>query len=341
MIANAESMTQTSAKESPMNPSLHLLERFPAAALAAAMVIAGTIGAFVVEAALDPVTTVFWRCCFASLFLLVWCVVRGHLKVAKLSFRLLLRSALGGVCIVLNWVAFFAALKMTSIATTTIVYHVQPFFVVLLGVWLFGERIKLDQILWMLGAFVGVVLASGLVGDPLATGVESIAAKSTWTLGIVLALIAAMLYAASTLIAKGLGGQRPEVTALSQTAVGVVLLIGFANFSGPVSAASWGWLVGIGVLHTGVSYVLMYAAYPRLTTPVIGILAFIYPLVAMAVDWAFYDHPIGVMQAVGMVLIAVGALGVKLGWRHPAHLFRRPENGPGARQRPNGNCETN
>lgn len=298
-----------------MHRTLNIFERFPAAALATAMVIAGTIGAFVVEAGLDPVTTVFWRCVFAALFLLVWCVARGYLKAADLSATLLLRAALGGVCIVLNWVAFFAALQMTSIATTTIVYHVQPFFVVLLGAWFFRERIKPDQVLWMVGAFVGVALASGLVADPLLPSAAHSTNTSTWTLGVILALVAALLYAASTLIAKGLGGQRPEVTALSQTTVGMVMLVGFANFTGPVSAASWGWLIGIGVLHTGVAYVLMYAAYPRLTTPIIGILAFIYPLVAIAVDWAFYDRPIGLVQALGMLLIAIGALGVKLGWR--------------------------
>lgn len=130
-----------------------------------------------------------------------------------------------------------------------------------------------------------------------------------------MALVAALLYAASTLIAKGLSGQRPEVTALSQATIGVLMLVGFANFTGPVSTATWGWLIGIGVLHTGVAYVLMYGAYPRLTTPVIGILSFVYPLVAIAVDWAFYDRPIGAFQAIGMLLITLGALGVKLGWR--------------------------
>ena len=64
---------------------------------------------------------------------------------------------------VLSWTAFFAGFAMTSIATTTIVYHVQPFFVVIIGVVFLKERISLDQILWMLGAFLGVVLASGLV----------------------------------------------------------------------------------------------------------------------------------------------------------------------------------
>lgn len=44
-------------------------------------------------------------------------------------------------------------------------------------------------------------------------------------------------------------------------------------------------------------------------TPVIGVLTFVYPVVAIIIDWAIYGHPIGVAQGVGMVLIAVATLG--------------------------------
>lgn len=291
-----------------MNKDASLLTRSPSATLALAMVISGTIGAFVVEAGLHPVTTVFWRCCFGSIFLGVLCLLRGYLSWDALNAGQLARAAAGGVCIVLNWVALFAALKMTSIATATIAYHVQPFFVVLLGIFFFKERITRDQVLWMLAAFAGVVLASGMVLAPTAAG-------STWAWGIALTLGAAALYGVSTMIAKSLGGQRPEVTALCQTTVGMAMLVAFADYSVYVSPASWAWLVGIGVIHTGISYVLMYSAYPRLTTPIIGILTFIYPMVAIFVDWVFYAHPLGWAQAVGMLLIALGTLGVKLGWR--------------------------
>jgi drug/metabolite transporter (DMT)-like permease len=74
-------------------------------------------------------------------------------------------------------------------------------------------------------------------------------------------------------------------------------------------------LIGIDVIHTGIAYVVMYSAYPRLTTPAIGVLAFIYPLVEIIVDWAVYDHPFGWVRAVGMGLIAAGTLGVRLDWR--------------------------
>lgn len=285
-----------------------LAGRFPAANLALAMVIAGTVGAFVTEAGLHPITIVFWRCVFGSVFLGAWCLLRGYLPDRDLSASRLALAALAGVCMVFSWTAFFAGFAMTSIATTTIVYHVQPFLVVLIGVIFLRERITRDQLAWMLVAFLGVVLASGLV-------VKHGGANAGWALGIALTLGAALLYAIATILAKGLGQQRAEITVLCQTSVGVVMLAPFAGITQHIPAASWGWLAGIGVLHTGIAYVLMNSAFPRLTTPVIGVLTFIYPVVAIVVDWAIYAHPLGPAQAAGMALIAVATLGVRLGWR--------------------------
>ncbi|WP_395450449.1 DMT family transporter [Aminobacter sp. UC22_36] len=291
--------------------------RFPALNLAVAMAIAGTVGAFVTEAGVDPVTTVFWRCLFGALFLGIWCLLRGYLPDRSLSWERLARAGLCGFCMVLSWTAFFAGFAKTSIAVMTILYHIQPFFVVLIGVLFLKERITADQIAWMAAAFLGVVLASGLVvsGNPVTT---------SWMVGVAMALGGALLYAVVTILAKGLGEQRPEITVLCQTVVGVVMLAPFANFSGDIALASWGWLVGIGVLHTGIAYVMMFSAYPWLTTPVIGVLTFIYPVVAIIIDWAIYGHPIGIAQGVGMALIAVATLGVRLGWRLP---MRRAASG--------------
>ena len=283
--------------------------RSPALGLALAMAIIGTVGAFVVQTGLDPVTVVFWRCVFASLFLGAWCLLRGYLPDRSLSRRGLAMSVLVGICIVLSWIAFFASFDMTTIATTTIVYHIQPFFVVLIGVAVFKERASPAQVAWMAGAFIGVVLASGAVRH---TG----AVDARWFLGIALTLLASLLYAVSTTLAKQLGRQRPEVTALCQTLTGVVLLAPFARYAIP--PAAWGWLAGIGLFHTGIAYVLMYAAYPRLGTPVIAILTFIYPLVAILIDWSVYHHPLSVLQAIGLVLIACSTIGFKLGWSLPA-----------------------
>ncbi|MCP3098486.1 DMT family transporter [Myxococcus sp. K15C18031901] len=277
----------------------------PPLSLALAMGLLGTVGAFVTETGLDPVTVVFWRCAFGSLFLGAWCLIRGYLPDRSLSWRSMVMAVTVGVCIVMNWIAFFASFGMTTIATTTIVYHIQPFFVVLLGVVFLGERASPVQIAFIVGAFIGVILASGAVRHSSTGGPQ-------WFLGIALTLLAALLYAVSTILAKQLGRLRPEVMALFQTLTGAILLAPFSNHSVPSS--SWGWLTGIGVLHTGIAYVLMYAAYPRLGTPAIASLTFIYPLVAILIDWSLYDHPLSMIQGMGLLLIAGCTIGFKL-WK--------------------------
>lgn len=197
---------------------------------------------------------------------------------------------------------------MTSIATSTIVIHFQPFFIVIIGALFLNERLSRDQLLWIIAAFVGLVLASGVN-----TSAGEI--NHRWISGIAIALLGALFYAITATLGKRLGPQRSEVTAFCQTLMGIVIFAPFVQFNQHISPASWGWLLGIGVIHSGIAWVIIYSAYPKVSTPVIAVLSFVYPVVAIFIDWAVYGHPIGLMQAAGMALIAVATLGVRLGWR--------------------------
>ncbi|MCM2438761.1 EamA family transporter [Agrobacterium vitis] len=280
---------------------------WPVFNLALSNVIFGTIGLFAVQGSLPPFATVFWRCVFATVFLFTWCLVFGYLKPAKLSPKLLLLAAIGGVGNIGSSVALFGAYGYTTIGTATVIYHIQPFLVVLIGALVFKETVKPTELFWIALAFLGLVLSTGLVG-------ASTSADGSWYLGVGLSLIAALLYAIGTIIGKGVGEQRPEVTTLMQTVVGVILLAPFAQLLQPVPNASWIWLASLGVLHTGIAYVLMFSAYPHLRTPVIGVLAFLFPLVSILVDWFAFGKALQSTQWVGLSLIMLGTLGVQLSW---------------------------
>ena len=47
----------------------------------------------------------------------------------------------------------------------------------------------------------------------------------------------------------------------------------------------WAWLVGLGVIHSGIVYVLFYSSYPRLPVVTIAVVAFVYPLVTLILDY--------------------------------------------------------
>ncbi|WP_405955404.1 DMT family transporter [Streptomyces phaeochromogenes] len=287
-------------------------ERKGTVQLTAAMVLSGTLGIFVVESGASPFNVVFFRVLFGALALATYALARGYFRNHGLTPRKLGLAALGGLFIVFNWVFLFQSYENTSISVATVVYHTQPFYVVLLGALLFRERLTAAKAGWIALAFAGLILVSGVRPSDFTGG------DSTYLLGVGQALLAALLYGLSTLVTKRITGVRPHLIALVQVVVGIPLLLPFADF-GAMSGtgADWGWLVGLGIIHTGLMYVLMYAAYAQLPTAKIAVLAFTYPAVAMVADWAVYGHHIGLVQALGVPLIVAASLKVTLA-RQPA-----------------------
>ncbi|MGW3206576.1 DMT family transporter [Streptomyces sp. NPDC001135] len=290
------------------------------AQLTTAMMLSGTLGVFVVESGAPPFDVVFFRVLFGALALGGYVTARGWLRDHGFTPRTLGLAVLGGVFIVFNWVLLFQSYRNTSISVATVVYHTQPFYVVLLGALLFRERLTAAKAGWIAVAFAGLVLVSGVTPGDFASG-------GSYLTGIGQALLAALLYGLSTLVTKRITGVRPHLIALVQVLVGIPLLLPFADF-GAMSGTGWGWgwLAGLGLIHTGVMYVLMYAAYAKLPTSKIAVLAFVYPAVAMLTDWAVYGHHIGLVQALGVPLIVTASLRVTL-----ARPARRAASAPAPR----------
>ncbi|MGW2646719.1 DMT family transporter [Streptomyces sp. NPDC001393] len=276
------------------------------AQLTTAMMLSGTLGVFVVESGASPFDVVFFRVLFGALALGGYVLARGWLREHGFTRRTFGLAVLGGLFIVLNWVLLFSSYRNTSISVATVVYHTQPFYVVLLGALLFRERLTAAKVGWIAVAFAGLVLVSGVTPGDFTSG-------GSYLTGIGQALLAALLYGLSTLVTKRITGVRPHLIALVQVLVGIPLLLPFADF-GAMSGTGWrwGWLVGLGMIHTGVMYVLMYAAYAKLPTAKIAVLAFVYPAVAMLMDWLVYGHHIGLVQALGVPLIVTASLKVTL-----------------------------
>lgn len=276
--------------------------------LTVGLMLIGTVGAAAVATGLDPITIVFWRSVIGTAFLLVWCFATGLLPDRTITWRNLRLGAIAGTSLVLSWAAFFGGIALTSISTATILFHIQPFLILLLSAVIWKERVSRDQILWLVLAFVGVALASGL----------SLSASSfdqRWTTGVLLTLAGACVYAITAVAGKGLAGQRGEITTLCQTVVGSLIFLPFVNLSQQIALPSWGWLAMIGILQTGIAWVMIYSAFPFVSAPMTAVLSFVNPLTAILTDWLFFGHLIGLAQTIGLVLIVTSTLGMKLGWR--------------------------
>ena len=96
------------------------------------------------------------------------------------------------------------------------------------------------------------------------------------------------------------------------------MLAPFTNFSAaPQDAGGWSILITMGVVHTGVMYVLLYGAIQKLPTHLTGALSFIYPIAAIVVDRLAFGHVLGAAQIAGAIIILGAAAGMNLGWTIP------------------------
>ena len=269
-----------------------------------AMIISGSIGAFVLLSGLPVIDVVFWRCLIGALTLLLF-IVLSRQPFSRLTRFTLALAVLGGIALVINWLLLFAAYSRISIGMATVVYNTQPFMLVLMGMVL-GERVSAVKWGWLLLAFGGVVI---LLSSELApTHGESL------TAGVLLALGAAFFYALTAIIARKLHPLPAQHIAFIQVLVGVVMLLPLVQMPDFSASFPWRYLLILGVVHTGIMYQLLYSAIQKLPTPITGSLSFIYPLVAMVVDYLVFHHALSAVQLLGGMLILFAAAGNNLGW---------------------------
>ncbi|WP_439588855.1 DMT family transporter [Hydrogenophaga sp.] len=294
--------SSTTTLPSPATEAASARERGGMWLMVAGGLMLGTLGVFLEEAGQSPLTAVWFRCAFGLLALTAWFAATRRWRELRLSGAARVAAVSAGVLAVVNWLLFFEAIERTSISVATVVVHVQPFLVMAFGAWWWKERITRAQAMAALASLIGLALASGWVDGAL-TGVGW---SSSYLWGVGLALLNSVGYAALTLIANRARGVSPLALAWWQCAVGAVVLLWWPLTQGwPPAGPAWAWLAGLGVIHTGLAYVVLYAGVARLTAGRVAVLQFVYPASAVAVDWLVYDRALSPSQLVGVLVMLV------------------------------------
>jgi inner membrane transporter RhtA len=241
--------------------------------------------------ALGPYGTVFMRLVLAALILMIaWRPrVRGY------RGRDYLLVLLFGLVFAAMNTSFYAALERLPLGVAVTVEFVGP-----LGVAVFGSRRLLD-LLWAVLAAGGIVLLSPVSGvqiDPL---------------GLALALVAGLCWAAYILISVRVGRSFPGGTGLAlATAVGAVLVAPIGIWQGGPQLLDW-WLLATGAAVALLSSVIPYSfeleALRKLPARVFGVLMSIEPAIAAIVGFVVLGEALGEREMVAVGLITAASIG--------------------------------
>lgn len=268
----------------------------------------GTIGVFVQEANQHPLVTVWFRCAFGALALLLWSAAKGRLNDLQLRGHSLWIACATGCLMVLNWDMFFAAIPRTSIAVATVVFHIQPIWVIVFSAVFLREPVSKGQWIATPVALFGLALTTGLLDDLHSVRIVG----GDYITGLLLCMGGSLSYAAVTLLAKSKQLIRPFTLSFWQCAVGTVVLAWAPfKFGLPQQPSAWAWLAGLGVIHTGFAYVVLFAGMARLSLGKIAVLQFVYPLAAVLFDWGVYGTTLSVVQWTGVLLMGLSVWAIR------------------------------
>ena len=270
------------------------------AQIIAAMTVFGTIGIFVRYIHLPSSIIALVRGIIGAAFLLLVLGLKRTRPDGAAIRKNLLLLCLSGAAIGFNWILLFEAYHYTTVATATLCYYFAPIFVTLLSPFLLGEGLTRRKILCVLAALGGMVLVSGLPQ----TGLPSLSEAK----GILFGFGAAILYASVVLMNKKIAGIGAFDKTMVQLAAAAVVLLPYTLVTEDYSALSPTplaifLLVVVGVVHTGVCYTLYFASLAHLTAQTAALFSYIDPVVAILLSAFFLGEPMGLLGAVGAVLV--------------------------------------
>ena len=274
------------------------------------MIIWGSVGLF---RRFIPLPSAVLACCrgiIGTLFLIVFVKVQGRRLIYPLGKRQIFLLILSGAVMGVNWILLFEAYRYTTVSVATLCYYMAPTIVILLSPLLFQEKITLRKGICALLAVIGMVFVSGVIesGIPESSGIK----------GILFGLGAAVLYACVVIINKKTPGIDPYEKTTIQLAASAAALIPYLIFTGesipadlPGSAVVMTLIVGL--VHTGIAYVMYFGSVDRLPAQTVAILSYIDPITALILSALVLHEQMSVFGIVGSVLIIGAALVSEMG----------------------------
>ncbi len=267
--------------------------------MVSAMLIFGTIGVFRRHIPLSSELLSFSRGILGGLFLLAFTALRKGGARKKLPPLRLLQLSGVGVVLGLNWILLFEAYNYTTVAVATLCYYMQPTIVVLLSPLVFRERLTKRKAVCATVAVLGMVLISGVTGGGPQRGQAR---------GILLGLGAAAFYSAGIMINKKIRDVDAYQKTIAELLSAGIVLIPYLLLTGGFAAEGLGLsaialLLVVGIVHTGIAYVLYFSSMDGLSMQSVALLSYIDPASALLFSAVLLGEPLSVPGMIGAVMI--------------------------------------
>ncbi len=269
------------------------------------MLIFGTIGIFRRYIPVSSAYLAFSRGVLGGLFLLSFMKLKQRDVGEKLPAHTAIWLAVTGAVMGVNWILLFESYNHTTVSIATLCYYMQPTIVVLLSPIFFKEKLTMKKCVCASAAIVGMALVSGVTGGE--------GAKSGDLTGILLGFGAAIFYSAVVIMNKRIIGidayQKTTIQLFSSGIVMIPYMLLKGGFAGEgFSMITVILLLIVGIVHTGIAYVLYFGSMDGMKAQSVAILSYIDPVSALLFSALLLKEPLNTIDAVGAIMIIGSAV---------------------------------
>lgn len=263
------------------------------------MLIFGTNGLWVAHISLPASQVVLLRTLIGGALLTGLTLLRGGFDRAAVRAEAV-PLLLGGAALGANWVTLFEGYRLLNVSLATLIYYVGPMLILLLSPVLFHEKLSGGKIAAICLVAVGLVCISG-----------SVAFGGLSVTGLLTAILSALLYAALIAFNKRIvrtGG--PQTAAIELDVAFLVVLVYVLLTSGlpHPEKADLPYIAGIGLINTGLAYLLYFSGLQRLPGQSVALLSYADPVSALLFSAAVLHETMTPPQLLGAALILGGAI---------------------------------
>lgn len=266
-----------------------------------AMLIWGTMGVFIKNIPLNSIEIAFYRSIIGVVFIILLSISKKekwNKEDLKEDLKILIPS---GMALGVGWVLLFQGYKNTTISIATLSYYIAPIFIVILSIIVLKEQITGKKILCILVAIIGLLLvldigSLGNFGD------------NNHVLGISYSVLAAVFYAIVVILNKFIKRLSGFKVTIVQLLVSTLILMPFTILNSTRSILSLDilslvLLLFVGIVHTGIAYLLYFSSVKEIEGQSIAILSYMDPIFALLIAGIFLGEKMTVIQLFGGVLI--------------------------------------
>jgi drug/metabolite transporter (DMT)-like permease len=263
----------------------------------------------------SPIFLALVRSAIGGALVFAWCRWRG-IRLFERDGTLWV-GMLAGALFAVEFMLIFVGLEYTSVARSVLLVNTMPFWTLIAGHFLFGERISLRKLGGLLLAFGGLAL---IFSDKLSVpGPDAM-------IGDLMSLAAGIAWAATIVVIRksSLAHASAEKLLLYQLAAAVVLALVVLPFSGPpirdANLVATGALLFQAVYIVAVTYVMWFWLVQRYPAAGLASFTFLTPVFGVLLGGILLGEPLGVTIFLALALIVAGLLLVNRSKKSPVSV---------------------